>query len=329
MTGLPAMIEVDRLTKHYGAIEAVKAVSFAVEESEVFAFLGPNGAGKSTTIKMLATLLEPTSGTARVAGHDVRREQSKVREAIGVVFQDPTLDDRLTALENLQFQGMLYGMRAKEVQQRSMPLLELVGLATRAKSLVRTYSGGMKRRLELVRGLLHMPKVLFLDEPTVGLDPQSRSQMWQYVLQLREQEGVSVFMTTHYMEEAEAAGRIAIMDHGEIVALDSPEGLKRKVGEEIISLEAAGWPDDARWQEGLPIRVSGELPNLQIRCADASAVLPRISQAFGAKLRRVEIRRPTLDTVFLEITGREIRDEEVDSRDAMRAMHARMGGGHR
>ncbi len=318
-----SVIEVEGLTKHYHGFAAVKGISFTAREREVFGFLGPNGAGKTTTIKILATLLEPTSGTARVAGHDVVREREAVRRSIGIVFQDPTLDERLTAMENLEFHGLLYGLSWGEVKRRAAPLLELVGLSDRVGQLAKTFSGGMKRRLELVRGLLHAPSVLFLDEPTVGLDPQSRAQMWDYIPRLAHEQGVCIFVTTHYMEEAEFAQRIAIMDHGEIVALDSPQGLKARIGDEVIAVQASAAPREPDWARRLGVTVTGQPPRFQVHCRDAGEVLGGVVAAFGSALERVEVLKPTLDTVFLELTGREIRDETLSARDAARAAMGR------
>jgi ABC-2 type transport system ATP-binding protein len=314
-----AAIVVEGLTKRYGSLVAVDHVSFEVGDEEIFGFLGPNGAGKTTTIRILATLTDPTEGRAVVAGHDVRARREKVREAIGMVFQDPTLDDRLTAEENLLFHGMLYGMSAGEVRRRATPLLELVGLAERRRSLVRTFSGGMKRRLELVRGLIHRPRVLFLDEPTVGLDPQTRAQIWQHVTQLSREEGVAVFMTTHYMEEAEYCRRIAIMDHGRLVTLDTPERLKAGLGHEVLALTLADerTADDvaASVPEG---RVERDGTRLRVVADDAAELLAEVSRRVGGRLQAAEIRRPTLDDVFLALTGREIREADATARDAMR-----------
>jgi len=231
-------IEVEHLTKKFGDFEAVKDVSFQVEEKGIFAFLGPNGAGKSTTIKMLTTLLRPTSGTMRVAGHDPTREPNAVRRAFGIVFQDPSLDEDLSAWENLELHGVLYSVPKVLRHQRMKELLTLVDLQDRRASYVREFSGGMKRRLEIARGLLHHPKILFLDEPTLGLDPQTRNHLWSYVQRLNAEEGITVFFTTHYMEEADkVARRIAIIDHGRIVAEGSGAELKAQTGTD--SLEAA------------------------------------------------------------------------------------------
>ncbi|MPZ68621.1 MAG: ATP-binding cassette domain-containing protein, partial [Actinobacteria bacterium] len=232
---IPA-VQVHGLSKNYGAIAAVKDISFEVNRGEIFAFLGPNGAGKSTTIKMLCTLARPTTGSASVGGSDVLGDSRGVRRRIGLVFQEQTLDAQLTAEENLKFHAVLYGVPATVVEERIARVLDLVGLSDRRKDLVSTLSGGMARRLEIARALLHTPEVLFLDEPTAGLDPQTRAQMWKDVARLRDEEGVTVFFTTHYMDEAEYADRIAIIDHGEIVALDTPQALKAIVGSDTVSL---------------------------------------------------------------------------------------------
>src|SRR3954449_7669692 len=239
----PPAIEVEDLVKTYGEIEAVRGVSFSVPPGEVFGFLGPNGAGKSTTINMLCTLVKPTSGAARVSGFDVVAEGADVRRHIGLVFQDPTLDGYLTAEQNLLVHAELYGIAPGVIPARMDQMLEMVDLADRRDQPVMTFSGGMRRRLEIARGLLHSPRVLFLDEPTIGLDPQTRSSIWRYLRALQEAEGTTIFMTTHYMEEAEFCDRIAIMDRGEIVVLDTPEALKAAVGADRVMLGTAD--DDA------------------------------------------------------------------------------------
>jgi len=223
------MISVQDLVKNYGDFCAVNHISFSVAEGKIFGFLGPNGAGKTTTIKMLTTVLDPTSGKILVNGHDPTREQKKVRQSFGIVFQDPSLDDELTAYENMDLHGILYGVPHKERKERIDMLVDFVGLGERKKDLVKTYSGGMKRRLEVARALLHNPRILFLDEPTIGLDPQTRNHIWGYIQQLSKEEGVTVFFTTHYMDEADrVAGEVAVIDHGKIVAQDSPAALKEK-----------------------------------------------------------------------------------------------------
>ena len=231
---MTAVIEVKDLTKKYGTLTAVDSMSFSVEGGEIVGFLGPNGAGKTTTINMLCTLLRPTSGLAKVGCCDVSKEPNKVREEIGIIFQDPSLDDRLTAEDNLRFHGYLYHMKKETIEQRIPEVLDLVELADRRKNFVRKFSGGMKRRLEIARGLMHRPKILFLDEPTIGLDPQTRSAIWKYILKMRKETGLTIFMTTHYMQEAEVCDRVAIIDHGKVIDIDSPAKLKEKYGENSL-----------------------------------------------------------------------------------------------
>lgn len=228
------IIKVEKLTRKFNKFTAVDAISFSVGQGEVFGFLGPNGAGKTTTISMLCTLLRPTAGRAFVSGFDVARDANRVRKEIGIIFQDPSLDDRLTAEDNLRFHGYLYNMEHKMIESRIPEVMTLVELYDRRKDFVRKFSGGMKRRLEIARGLLHKPKVLFLDEPTLGLDPQTRAHIWEYILKMRKEHGLTIFMTTHYMQEAEVCDRIAIIDNGKIVDLDSPANLMSKHGENSL-----------------------------------------------------------------------------------------------
>src|ERR671933_1075069 len=230
-------IEVKGLEKRFGDVQAVRGVDFEVRTGETFGFLGPNGAGKSTTINMLCTLLRPSAGQAFVAGHDVVRERDDVRRNIGLVFQDPTLDGYLSAEQNLRLHAELYGVEPALVAPRMRQVLEMVGLWERRGTPVQTFSGGMRRRLEIARGLMHSPRVLFLDEPTLGLDPQTRSSIWRYIGELRERERITIFMTTHYMDEAELCDRIAIMDRGQIVALDTPAVLKAEVGADRVRIQ--------------------------------------------------------------------------------------------
>lgn len=229
------IIEVNNLTKKFKNLIAVDNVSFNVKQGELFAFLGPNGAGKTTVIRMLTTLLYPTSGSALINGFDVSTQTEKVRESFGIVFQDPSLDEKLTAEENLKFQGWLYNVPKKELKDRIKQLLELVELNQREKDLVENFSGGMKRRLELARGILHHPKILFLDEPTLGLDPQTRTKIWEYLKNEHLKEGITIFFTTHYLEEAETADRVAIIDHGKIIAIGTPAELKAKTGQKTLN----------------------------------------------------------------------------------------------
>lgn len=229
------IIEVKNLTKRYGDFVAVDDISFDVAKGEIFAFLGPNGAGKTTTIKMLTTLLVPTSGEISLDGKNPAHDQAAVRRAFGIVFQDPSLDDELTALENMEFHAVLYKVPKEVRRQRIEELMNFVEVWDRRNSLVKEFSGGMKRRLEIARGLLHHPRILFLDEPTTGLDPQTRNHVWSYVKNLNEKEQITVFFTTHYIEEADRyATRVAIMDHGKIVAGGTPDELKKQTGQELL-----------------------------------------------------------------------------------------------
>jgi len=287
--------------------------------------LGPNGAGKTTTINILCTLAKPTSGRALINGFDVVRQQSQVRQSIGLVFQDPSLDERLSGLQNLRFHAMVYNVPASVREQRIEQVLRMMELWDRRNSQVRTYSGGMKRRLELARGLLHYPKVLFLDEPTLGLDPQTRNRIWEYILELRRREGTTIFLTTHYMDEAEKADRIAIIDYGKLVAMDTPERLKKIVGKDIISVKT---DDNDRAAEEIKLRYQIEARRdsngLAFEVASGEEFLPTFIKEFGTKILSVSLRRPSLDDVFLKLTGREIRQEEVsDTFKAIVRQHGR------
>ncbi len=328
------VIEVEELVRKFGNFVAVDGVSFTVEEGEVFGFLGPNGAGKSTTINMLCTLLRPTFGRALVNGFDVRTQQGKVRDSIGLIFQDPSLDDRLTGRENLQFHAMLYDVSRSSYLKRADEVLNMVDLLDHAGDIVRTYSGGMKRRLEIARGLLHHPRVLFLDEPTIGLDPQTRRHIWDYLLALRERENVTMFMTTHYMEEAEHCDRIAVIDHGKIIALDTPENLKALVGGDVVTLRTA---DNARAIERLRAEHAvepreGPEGQLIVETERGDQFIPQIMATLAnggapVEVASVNLRRPTLEDVFIKLTGRAIRQAEANqARDFMR-MRGRMMGG--
>ena len=314
-------ITVEKLSRSFGEIQAVKGIDLDVDRGETFGFLGPNGAGKSTTIKMLCTLLHPTSGRAWINGYDIEREASQVRQSIGIVFQDPTLDEYLTAEQNLYYHCMIYHTPRKPRDTRIREVLQLVGLDERRKDVVKTFSGGMKRRLEVARGLLHEPQTLFLDEPTVGLDPQTRRSVWDHVLRLRERTGLTIFMTTHYMEEAEYCDRIAIIDHGQIVALDTPVALKRMVGQDLVRLTTSEPERAAAMLEqhtGHPLHREG----------DAIYVEGENGQALAANLIReltladidvlgVNVTAPTLEDVFVHLTGRVIRDESASAKDRM------------
>jgi len=306
----PAIV-VENLVRTFDDFTAVDGVSFQVEAGELFGFLGPNGAGKTTTISILCTLLGLSGGSARVAGYDVTTQRDDVRRNIGLVFQEITLDDYLTAAENLRFHGILYGIAPSEVKARMDPLLEMVGLSDRADQQVRFFSGGMKRRLEIARGLLHMPRVLFLDEPTIGLDPQTRIHIWDYVDELRARENVTMFLTTHYMDEAERCDRIGIIDQGKIVAIDTPAALKASVGADIITLITADDPAArAELEAGLGIDVEETPDGLVVRVVDGEAFVPRIFSTLKVGVRSINVRRPSLDDVFLKYTGRALRDAD-------------------
>jgi ABC-2 type transport system ATP-binding protein len=318
------VIEVSGLTRRFGDFTAVDDISFDVREGEVFAFLGPNGAGKSTTINMLCTLAKPTAGHVKVAGFDVTDRPKAVRRNIGLVFQEQTLDEQLTARENLRFHAVLYRVPSDEVNERISRVLELVDLSDRRDDLVSEFSGGMARRLEIARALMHVPRVLFLDEPTIGLDPQTRALMWEDVLRLREEANVTVFLTTHYMDEAEYADRIAIIDRGRIVALDTPGALKAAVGADTVDL---GTTDDgvaiaALERAGYRVEVVSDGVRVFVENG-ANAVAALIACA-GVPVLNVHVHQPTLDDVFLHFTGREIRESHANSVPArVRAWHGR------
>ncbi len=323
--GGEAAISVRGLTKSYGEIEAVRGIDFEVMRGETFGFLGPNGAGKSTTISMLCTLARPTGGTARVAGLDVVRERDRVRRNIGLVFQDTTLDNYLSAEQNLHLHAELYGMPREQIEPRMKTVLEMLQLWERRGSLVGTFSGGMKRRLEIARGLLHSPHVLFLDEPTIGLDPQTRSSIWSYISTLSSEQDITIFLTTHYMDEAEYCDRIAIIDQGQIVALDTPEALKESVGKDRVQIRT---DDDqaaiAALAERFGIEARMAEGEVTFGVGEGEQFVPRLFSELGQPIRSVSVARPSLDDVFMSYTGTTIRDAESGSNnDHMRNM-ARM-----
>jgi ABC-2 type transport system ATP-binding protein len=324
------VITVSGLTKKYGDIEAVRGIDFTVAQGETFGFLGPNGAGKTTTIKILCTLADATSGTARVAGHDAGTARDSVRRNIGLVFQDTTLDSYLTAAQNLRFHADLYGVPKQAVGPRMRQVLDMVGLWDRRDSLVSTFSGGMQRRLEIARGLLHAPRVLFLDEPTVGLDPQTRSSIWAYINDLKKREDITIFLTTHYMDEAEHCDRIAIIDHGKIVAIDSPEALKASVGKDRVQIHTA---DDETAIAALASKFGIEAAihegAVTFSVAAGEEFIPQLFAGLPVPIRSVSLSRPSLDDVFMSYTGTTIRDAEASGTDAMRQLAARWRGGSR
>jgi ABC-2 type transport system ATP-binding protein len=327
--GATAVISATRLTKSFGTIEAVKGIDLDVRRGEIFGFLGPNGAGKSTTINILCTLLRPTAGDATVAGYDVISHPDDVRGAIGLVFQDPSLDAQLTARENLQFHAFIYGVPAAERRERIAEVLDMVELTDRADSIVMTFSGGMKRRLEIARGMLHTPEVLFLDEPTIGLDPQTRRHIWAYLRRLRDERGVTLFMTTHYMDEAEECDRIAIIDGGQIVALGTPSELKAMVGGDVVTLgttDNATAATEIRQAFGIePVIDNG---TLRVEVPDGAEFIPRVVRETSVQVTSVSARRPSLDDVFLKLTGHAIREEAAAGNDMMK-MWARAQRGRR
>jgi ABC-2 type transport system ATP-binding protein len=319
-------VETEGLTKRFGDLVAVDSLNLSIEEGEIFGLLGPNGAGKTTTLSMLATLLKPTSGTARVNGFDIIIHPADVRRSIGIVFQDPSSDDVLTGRENLYLHALMFGVPRDERRKRIDYVLNLVDLQDRANDVVKKYSGGMRRRLELARGLLHNPRILFLDEPTLGLDPQTREHIWAYIENLVKSEKVSVIITTHYMDEADRlCNRVAIIDHGQVSALDSPKALKSKVGGEIIKLRVLS-PNIERLKSldyVLSIDQSGSTLRLTVK--DASVHLQEILGMVGA-VDSVEVRTATLNDVFLHYTGREIREESGEG--GMFERIARVRSGH-
>jgi ABC-2 type transport system ATP-binding protein len=327
-------IEVNGLVKNYDEVQAVRGVEFDVATGEVFGFLGPNGAGKTTTINMLCTLVTPTAGTAKVAGHDVVHERDDVRRNIGLVFQDPTLDNYLTAVQNLRLHAELYGLQRDIVAPRMQQVLAMVGLWERKDSPVGTFSGGMRRRLEIARGMMHSPRVLFLDEPTIGLDPQTRRSIWSYIAELKEREEITIFMTTHYMDEAEWCDRIAIMDNGEIVALDAPDALKAQVGTDRVTIHT----DD----DDTTIAALADRFGIEARKSEGAVVfgvpageefVPRLFAEWDPShppIKAVSVSRPTLDDVFMSYTGTTIRDAEEDAgKNRNRMMMQMMHGGRR
>jgi ABC-2 type transport system ATP-binding protein len=314
-------VRVSGLVKRYGELGAVSGIDFEVRPGETFGFLGPNGAGKSTTIKILCTLAMPTSGTASVAGHDVVAERDTVRRNIGLVFQDTTLDTYLTGAQNLQFHAELYAVPKKAVAPRMRQVLEMVGLWDRRDGLVSTYSGGMQRRLEIARGLLHAPRVLFLDEPTVGLDPQTRSSIWEYINELKAREDITIFLTTHYMDEAENCDRIAIIDNGKIVAIDTPEALKASVGQDRVQIQTVDDPaaiDALASTFGIAAGLHDGAVTFSVESGEH--FVPRLFAELGVPIQSVSVSRPSLDDVFMSYTGKTIRDAEATGTDRMRTM---------
>jgi len=308
------MIETRDLTRKFGSLTAVDNISFSVEQGEIFGLLGPNGAGKSTTISMLCTILRPTAGAATVNGFDVVRQPSQVRKSIGIVFQDPSIDDKLTGRENMEMHGDLYGVPRDKMKQRIDEVLRLVELDDRADDFMSTYSGGMRRRLEIARSLIHYPKVLFLDEPTIGLDPQSRDHIWSYIRELIKKEDITIILTTHYMDEADKlCNRIAIVDHGRIVAMDTPRNLKEQLGGESIILKTRNNPlyVEKVKESGLAKAVAVTDGEVRITVDNAHTTLPKVVDLAGKAgiyIDSIYLKEPQLDDVFMHYTGRALRE---------------------
>ena len=325
---MTAAVVVQELTKSFGTLVAVDRVSFTIEQGEIFGLLGPNGAGKTTTLSMLSTVLEPTSGTAEITGIDIKKDQDGVRKAIGIVFQDQSLDEELTAWENMDFHGRLYRIPKEVREQRTEELLKLVELYDRRNDIVKTFSGGMRRRLEIARGLLHHPQVLFLDEPTIGLDPQTRNLLWEYIETLAKEKNITIILTTHYMEEADRlCNRIAIIDHGKIIAMDTPARLKDAIGGDVVTIrspDAAGIPAalSAPWVKRQETREDEVILTLENAEQHLSEIVTHLN-AEKIAITSISVHKPTLEDVFLAYTGKTIREEEIGRKDAMR-MHFRM-----
>lgn len=322
------MIEIKKLVKKFGDFTAVNLDPLSIKEGEIFGLLGPNGAGKTTTISMLVTILNPTEADATVNGFPLNK-QDDVRRSIGIVFQDPSLDDELTGRENLDFHGRVYHLNSKLRKQRIEEVLKLVQLEDKADAQVKTYSGGMKRRLEIARGLMHHPKILFLDEPTLGLDPQTRRNIWQYVEKLNRDEKLTIILTTHYMDEADyLCHRIGIIDRGKIVAMDTPDKLKNVMGGDVLTVETES---AEKLQSLLKFDWVKEVKHighaLNVTVENGEKAIPKIlalADERGLKIKSVNLKKPTLEDVFIHYTGHEIREETGSAADAMR-MHMRAG----
>ena len=315
-------IETKNLTKKFENLVAVNNLNIKVKSGEIFGLLGPNGAGKTTTLLMLTTLLKPTAGTATVNGYDILRNEAKVRSSIGMVFQDPSTDDLLTGRENLYLHAMMYHVPKELRAERIAEALELADLEERADDLIRKYSGGMRRRIELVRGILHQPKILFLDEPTLGLDVQTRGHMWQYITKLAEEKEITIVLTTHYMEEADQlCDRVAIIDVGKIVALDTPENLKKKLGGDVVRLRVSNPNISALKKLPFVKEIEEKDGELLLTVSHSGKNLQRILKTAG-KVEDVSLRTPTLDDVFMHYTGHEIREESPEGGFSERIMKA-------
>jgi len=325
-----SIIKTENLTKIYsGNIKAVDNASFEVEEEEIYGFLGPNGAGKTTTILMLITLLKPTSGRATVCGFDITKEQAKVRSSIGYVSQDTAVDENLTGRENLLLQGHFYHLPKEVLEKRIDEVLEMVDLTDRANSLVSTYSGGMRKRLDIAEGLIHRPRVLFVDEPTLGLDIQTRHKIWEYIQRLREEAHMTIFLTTHYMDEADKlCDRISIIDYGQIKVVGEPNELKSQIGGDIITLKFTNETNSYTNQALAEIKKLSSIENIvptkdsfSVVAKDGETTVPKIFEVAGkagATIESISLKRPTLDDVFMAHTGRELREETSNKEDLMK-----------
>lgn len=321
---MPAIL-VENLKKEFNGTKAIDGISFDVKEGELFGLLGPNGAGKTTTLNILATLLRPTSGRAFVNGFDVLKEKDKVRKSIGMVFQEPALDSYLTGRENMEFHGMLYELKKSEAKNRAKEALKILELEEFADKLVQTYSGGMKRRLEIARAIVHQPKILFLDEPTLGLDAQTRRKIWDYIKKLKKERGTTIILTTHYMEEADfLADRVAIIDYGKIVALNTPENLKNILGGDIILVEVDNFNAAAKVLKKLEWvkKISHENGIFFLHVEKGEEKIPLLVQIdekeVGFKIKSINLRKPTLEDVFLYFTGKTIREREVSQSEILK-----------
>jgi len=316
-------LHIQNLTRRFNDLVAVDNISFDIDQGEIFGLLGPNGAGKTTTLSMLATMLNPTSGSATVNGIDIGQDPDGVRKSIGIVFQDQSLDEELTAWENMDFHGRLYRIPAEIRKQRITELLQLVELYDRRDDIVKTFSGGMRRRLEIARGLLHHPSVLFLDEPTLGLDPQTRNHLWTYIATLAKEKGITIILTTHYMDEADRlCNRVAIIDHGRIIAMDTPENLKDGLGGDLVTIKS---PNPAGVAEALKepwvARLETHNDEVVVSLKNADQFVSTIVTVLNSRqvpITSISIHKPTLEDVFLSFTGKTIREQEADHKETMR-----------
>lgn len=326
------IIKTDNLTKQFNSFKAVDSVSFTVKQGEIFGFLGPNGAGKTTTIKMLTTLFNPTDGSAEVAGFNIIKQRDEVRKKIGIVFQEPALDNELTGEENLDFHARMYGLDKKFRKARINEVLKLVDLEDKKDDFVKNYSGGMKRRLEIARGLMHHPTVLFLDEPTLGLDAQTRRAIWEYIKKMNKEEGTTIFLTTHYMDEADyLCERIGIIDQGKILVIDTTTNLKNSVGNDLITLSCDNLEILMNRIQKEPwinnVKIHDNFLTLGVEKGEEKIPdIIEIARSLGLKIKSISVRKPTLDDVFLSYTGKNIRNEEPEQ-IYKKIARRRLGGG--